>query len=156
MQRTLKVKKDKAEVYSLTGFAYMATNKVKEGIAAFRKAIELEPKNYMHHFYLGFSLKLEGKLEESLTELQRSVELKPGFMKSLYQLGMVSYQLKHYDQAASAFEEMLRLNPKLPEMYSRLLDIYNTQGKTSEAQKIMERAKQQDIKMAADATPLQK
>ena len=48
-----------------------------EAIAAYRKAIELDPKNGLPYNNLGNALRAEGKLDEAIAAHRRAIEFDP-------------------------------------------------------------------------------
>jgi tetratricopeptide (TPR) repeat protein len=59
------------------GYCVAETGRMKESVAHHRRAVELEPNNYLHLNDLGYSLLLAGQYDEAETVLERAVELAP-------------------------------------------------------------------------------
>jgi TolB-like protein/cytochrome c-type biogenesis protein CcmH/NrfG len=79
------------------------------------KVLQLDPES-PSPFWLRASLELQPDLPEydpeaALADARRSVELGPNDDPSHWHLGLVLFQLGHFDEAAAEFATTLRLNP---------------------------------------------
>ncbi len=72
--------------------------KLEEAIAAYQKALRLDPNYAIAHYNLGNTLKAQGKLEEAIAELEIAVRLDPS--------STVEYELlsKNSDRLISKLE----------------------------------------------------
>src|ERR1700693_2694755 len=73
-----------------------------EAIAAYRKALELEPKDSLTHYSLALSLKYKGDAKQAVEEFEATLRLKPKWADAHYGLGATWYDL--HDQAAALKE----------------------------------------------------
>ncbi|MEH1793140.1 tetratricopeptide repeat protein, partial [Nostoc sp.] len=68
------------------GSALYAQGKLEEAIAAYQRALQIDPNFALAHNNLGIALKGQGKLEEAIAELEIAVRLDPSstvFRKNL-------------------------------------------------------------------------
>jgi len=79
---------------------------------SFRKALEADPGYCDAMDYLAILLRYQGKYEESLSWSQRSTEQNANNPEPYDNLGTVAHYLERYDEAASAFETLMRLKPQ--------------------------------------------
>lgn len=69
---------DNAESWNILGMAYDGGNKLKDAEAAYRKALELEPKNRAAILNnLALNLTLQEKLQKALPVIEEALELEP-------------------------------------------------------------------------------
>ncbi len=114
-------------------------NKIDEAISALRKAIELQPNDYLAYDHLAVILEKQGSLEEALTANQKAAEINPEDAVAYYNMGSVLSKQSRFEEAAHACQQALARDPK--NLYAHnhvytwnnLGEIYHTQGKKDEA-----------------------
>jgi tetratricopeptide (TPR) repeat protein len=101
--------------------------------AAFRKVLELDPKNAGALNYLGYMLADRNvRLEEAYDLIKRAVDLEPENGAYLDSLGWVYYRQGKLDDARGLLERALdRMQD--PTVHDHLGDVYLKLGKTKEA-----------------------
>lgn len=68
-----------SEAYNILGMSYDGNNKLKDAEAAYRKALELEPKNRAAVLNnLALNLTLQEKLDKALPLMEEALSLEPG------------------------------------------------------------------------------
>ena len=77
-------------------------------LPAIRKALLATPNISTLHFFLGRCYMEEGRFEKAVVELRKSVQLDAGFSRGGMSLGQALLQLKDYDGAAAAFEQVVK------------------------------------------------
>ncbi len=121
-----------------------------------RRAIEIDPEKPMPYYLLGQIMiwryggaKNKDKWGDIIATFQKVVELDPnhyGFERNgrpfsaYYYLGEISEQMGHYQSAANAFKELIRIMPYQPTFYLRLGSLYNQLDNKQEAITTYERA----------------
>ncbi len=80
-------------------------------IAHQRRAIELDPAFWRHHWSLGVSLLRSGSLDEAEAQFNRAIRLQPESPFPYSSLGAVYFFRGEYLKAGDAFRESIRRNP---------------------------------------------
>lgn len=78
---------------------------------AFRKALEIDPRNSMSLEQYGFYLRVTNRLEEARDVLKRSLETDPLSTESLFQLGKVEMYLGDASKNLSRAARILEIDP---------------------------------------------
>lgn len=81
-------------------------------VASFSKAIEADPKDYSHHFHLGFAQSMIGRDAEAIASYRKALELKPGLYEAQLNLGILLLQTKQPGEAAPLLEQAAQTKPK--------------------------------------------
>ena len=96
-------------VYSWLGVFYYNQARYEEAINQFEKVIELAPANYRGYSNLGAMYVAQGKYTQALAPLEKSIEIRPN-LEAFNNLGNAYFQLRHFSDAASAFQRGLNLD----------------------------------------------
>jgi Tfp pilus assembly protein PilF len=117
------------------GLAYARQNKLTEAIAAFRKALELNPYYVDVRNDLGSVLIVSGKREEGKKEFLTAFNdpTNPSPELSARNLGQAFYEEKNYSQALTWYQTSLGKNKTYPDAYLGLADTLVAAGKLDEA-----------------------
>ncbi len=100
-----------ANAWGLLGSAFIFQGNSKEGIKAFRKAIEIEPEIGVYWTNLGEGLLASGILDESISASRKAIELNPNSLAAWINLGgALAYQGK-FKQAYDATYKATSLGP---------------------------------------------
>ena len=105
------------------GLAWWRLGKANQAMAAYRRAIELDPSNVEPHCGLGHALAALGRPEESLETMRSAVAAIPGSGKAHYNFGVAAERLLMWDEAAAAYRRSIEMNPLRPEAYTRLANL---------------------------------
>lgn len=76
----------------------------KQALAAFRKAVRLEPADPDYYYILGDALAQLGRHGEALPALEEAIRLSPEDPAYRYALGATLWTMRRYEEAASAFQ----------------------------------------------------
>jgi adenylate cyclase len=99
------------EAYTAMGLSYFIWGKLEEASASSRKAIELEPDDFVAHWTLGRIHFTNGEFEQAHALFRRVTELKPGFFSGFADLAQTCDQLGRVDDARAARTRVLQLLP---------------------------------------------
>ena len=66
-----------------------------------------------------------GKTVQSIEQLEKGIQQRPTDVVALLQLGDAYLNKQQYDKAAAAYEQVIKLNPKLPAAYLKLAQLYS-------------------------------
>lgn len=101
-----------------------AGGRVQEAIAAFRRAIELNPEFPDIHLALGIELMKTGAREEALARYRRALELRPHYAEAMSALAVeISREPERREEAYQLFEEALRIRPFRPEIHANYANV---------------------------------
>ncbi|NXN26420.1 TTC31 protein, partial [Nycticryphes semicollaris] len=81
-----------------------------EAVQAFTEAVKLNPKEHRLFGNRSYCYEKLQRYEEALMDAQVSLGLQPGWLKGFFRKGKALRGLKRYAEAASTFEELLRLD----------------------------------------------
>jgi TolB-like protein/Flp pilus assembly protein TadD len=99
------------EAYTAMGLSYFLWDKLEEATASSRKAIELNPDDFVAHWTLGRIEFTQGELEQAYAEFRRVTELKPSFFTGYMDLAMTCERLGRLAEARTARERLMELLP---------------------------------------------
>ena len=85
-----------------------------EAVTAFKKAIELNPKNAGQHYNLGNTLKKQNRLDEAIAAFRCSIELEPNQTDARQSQVVTLRRAGRLDEAREAFRHWLRQDPENP------------------------------------------
>jgi len=124
---------EKEQVYYMRGVSLERQKKYEQSEAAFRKVLEMNPKNALALNYLGYTLADRNvRLEEAYDLIKRAVDLDPDNGAYLDSLGWVYFRQGKLDDARGLLERALdRMQD--PTVHDHLGDVYLKLGKTKEA-----------------------
>jgi adenylate cyclase len=99
------------EAYTAMGLSYFLWGKLEEASASSRKAIELDPEDFVAHWTLGRINFTNGDFEQAYRLFQRVIELKPTFFTAHMDLAMACDGLGRPQEARAARDRVLELLP---------------------------------------------
>ncbi|MFO0556073.1 MAG: tetratricopeptide repeat protein [Polyangiaceae bacterium] len=100
-----------ADAANERGTALAKAGRPVEAEAAFRRAIELDPRSFKAHANLATVLRGQGRLEEAIAELARAVELEPGAARLSARLAQALLDAKRPAEARVHAERACTLEP---------------------------------------------
>ena len=99
------------EAYTAMALSYFIWRKLDEAAASGRKAIELDPDDFIAYWTLGRIHLTNGELEPALELFKRVIEIRPGFYVAYSDLKQTYEGLGRMDEAAKAGQLLLELLP---------------------------------------------
>jgi TolB-like protein/Flp pilus assembly protein TadD len=99
------------EAYAAMGLSYFIWGKLEEAAASGRKAIELDPDDFIAYWTLGRIQFSSGHLAEALELFQRVIEIKPGFYMAHSDLQQTYTKLGRAAEAEAVSRQVLELLP---------------------------------------------
>ena len=99
------------EAYTAMGLSYFICDKLDEASAASRKAVELNPDDFVAHWTVGRIGFTHGDIERAYSSFRRVIELKPTFFTGYLDLAMTCERLGRLDEARTARQRILELLP---------------------------------------------
>jgi len=131
------------------GVILKLAGKNDDAIAAYQRAIQLDPKDAYPHNGLGNVYDDLGRYDEAIAAYQRAIQLDPKIAAPHNGLGNVYYRLGNYDDAIAAYQRAIQLDPKYAYPHNGLGNVYYLMGRYDEAMVAYQRAIQLDSKYAA-------
>jgi tetratricopeptide (TPR) repeat protein len=119
------ISREEPSIWFAIGRCYVGLQQVDKAIAAYQKAIELNPRKPEYHQALALIYLNAGRLDEAIrtyTEAYR--QLGEPVDERLFELGQRLVQENKLDMAARVFEHVLEVNPNHAESYYEL-GVYN-------------------------------
>jgi tetratricopeptide (TPR) repeat protein len=99
------------EAYAAMGLSYFIWGKFDEAAASSRKAIELDPDDFIAYWTLGRIHFSSGEYEQALAQFQRVIDIKPGFYAAYGDLAQTFENLKRTEEANAEEQRLLELLP---------------------------------------------
>jgi len=109
-------------------------------IAAYEKALEIDPKYHMAWNGLGNALKDLGRYTEAIAAYEKALEIDPKFDHAWSNLGVSLGYLGRYNEAIAAFEKALEIDPKFDHAWYNLGVSLGYLGRYNEAIAALEKA----------------
>ncbi len=112
----LKTDPNNSTLLNQIGTLYKATHQFQEAAGYYQRAVDADPRNIAARTDLASCLYYEGDADGAISQLQQSLHYDPKDANSLFNLGMIRLQAKNDPGGAiTAWQQLLRLNPKLAE-----------------------------------------
>lgn len=124
---------DSYRSHQLKGELLEAQGKTDEAIAAYSKAIQLQPRLEGVHFSIGNLYWVGAKMEEALGHLEQELVLNPNHPQAHYEIGDILYTQGKLPEAARHFSEALKLDPNMVDAYLASERILEQDGKLAAA-----------------------
>jgi tetratricopeptide (TPR) repeat protein len=119
------------------GASYEQMKKPKDAIAAYHRALDLEPDNLDTDRGLANALLADGQYDEALKVLNEIVAAEPQDAQSQIHISEIQRQQGHYDQALATLEKAKPLAQDSPELSYNEALIYDSLGRYDEATAVL-------------------
>jgi TolB-like protein/Tfp pilus assembly protein PilF/DNA-binding SARP family transcriptional activator len=136
------------------GLVHGASGRLDDALAAFTRAVEINPSHASAHAHIGHALARMGRAPEGLEHLRYAMRLSPRDPNLSYWyefLGGAELALDHYDKAIENFGRSNAINPGYPRSLAGLAAAHALAGNIAEARKFADRlrtfAQQSDIEV---------
>jgi tetratricopeptide (TPR) repeat protein len=115
------------------GLALAGEGRLKEAVAHYVRALEIDPTLSTVHNDLGSALMAEGRVAEALAQFAEASRLRPGYAEAIYNSGVALQAAGRTPEAIEAFSRALRLRPGFSEAHYTLAIVLAGLGRTGEA-----------------------
>jgi Flp pilus assembly protein TadD len=131
-----------AEAYNNQGVELAEKGNFGDAIAAFNRAIKINPTYEKAHNNLGLALGSQDKFSEAAAAFNRALEINPRNFETFNNLGIALGSQGKFLEAVAAFNRAIQINPKEPTSHQNLAVAFWSQGKLPEAVASMQKARQ--------------
>jgi predicted O-linked N-acetylglucosamine transferase (SPINDLY family) len=129
-----------AAYFSNLGNVCCALQRIDEALAAYHRALELQPDLADAHRNLASALRDAGRLDEALASYRRAAELEPDNAETQNSLGVTWMKRGEAEPAAACYRRAIGLRPRFFEAHSNLGNALKHLGRFDEAEAACRRA----------------
>ena len=129
-----------AEWYIQLGDAWLASEDPAKAVAAYERAVQLNPRNVRALQSLAKGLKAAGQGLRSSGILQQAIQMAPSDAASLYQSAVLASELGRAGEALEKMQKAIALDPDLPGAYTTLARIQAAAGQTDRGEAALREA----------------
>ena len=135
------IRKMLAELYSDAEHIYYKKGNFQEAEKLLQRAITLDPNNTEYLMKLGSLFQMQDRLLDALRIYGKVSQIEPDNIISRLNTGVISMQLKQFNNAEKVFKKVITLAPKISGGYRELVHLYLKTGTNlSEAMKLAKTA----------------
>jgi tetratricopeptide (TPR) repeat protein len=135
-----RVQRQRAEILVNRGRTLAEAGRFDLAGDALRKAIAISPTTGRASHYLGNIEFARGRYPQALESYGRALTMIPD-PNIHYSMGMAYWRQGRMDSARAAFEESIRIMPRMPEAIRMLAQLYAAEGRFEEGQELLSRLK---------------
>jgi tetratricopeptide (TPR) repeat protein len=143
MKQALERAPNSDDSYRRLGHVYREAGRKDETIAAYQKAVDINPYYWFNNNWLGVAYAQFGEDEKALNAFRRVTELAPDRAAGYNNLGGAYFRLGKWNEAVAAYRKCISIEPNA-DTESNLGVAFYYLGLYSEAAKAMEKAVQMD------------
>ncbi|MEQ8386202.1 MAG: tetratricopeptide repeat protein [Coleofasciculus sp. A1-SPW-01] len=99
------------------GNKFIEKQQYDRAIAAYDKAIHINPNLYQLWYNRGLCLAELHRFKEAITSYQKAIKIKPDFYQAWNSLGNAFYHSNQYAEAITAYDHALQLEPNLADTW---------------------------------------
>ncbi|MEW6756010.1 MAG: tetratricopeptide repeat protein [Candidatus Latescibacterota bacterium] len=122
------------------GGALERQGRLVEAVAAYRRAVELDPRAVEVPYNLGNALLHSGAPEAARAAYQRCLALDPDYGPALLNLSSLLLDQQQTEEAAALLERLVGVDPRMPEAWRQLGLARRQQGRPDQAEEALRRA----------------
>ena len=133
-------------VYYRVGTALALQDKRDEAMYYYQRALDLDPTFVEANNNLGSLFHLAGNLDEASRYYRRTLDLDPDHSGAHFNLGNIFLARRQFSDAELEFRRTLELRPDFGEAFEGLGQALAEQGKQTEAQEALNRARELELR----------
>jgi tetratricopeptide (TPR) repeat protein len=115
------------------GYAAGTSGNWADAVAAYSKAIELNPQYAEAYNNRGIANDDMGNYNQSIKDYNKAIELNSQYAKAYNNRGVAYYNLGNYNQAIKDYNKAIELNPQYAEAFNNRGAAYNNRGNYNQA-----------------------
>jgi Flp pilus assembly protein TadD/TolB-like protein len=146
LQRAVTLRPDFWRNQQALGLFYLRTGKLDNAVATFKLLTELKPDDAVPYQQLGAAYQIKGDKVRARQNFERSIRLNPN-SSSYSNLGTILFSEGKFEAAAVAYEDAIRLSPKIAALRRNVADTYLKLGRPADAKAAYQKA----VELAEDA-----
>jgi len=123
----------KSRGYNNLGYSFEARHNLPEAIMYYRKALEVDPKNYIAHFDLGNVYRASGKMDDAAVEYEAAIALLPDYADAHDNLGIVYESRGDLQKAMQEYLTTIKYKPYSATAYNNLGRVFNKLDRRDDA-----------------------
>lgn len=139
LRRAIELRPGYWRSHAALGHLFYRTGRHAEAIAAFRRMTELQPDNSRGYQMLGTAYQAAGDDNRALANYQKALELAPD-ARAYSNIGVIRFGQGRFDEAARAWEQAARLEPREPLKHRNLGDAYARLDRAEDARRAYQEA----------------
>ena len=129
----LKVFSKSTILYNIIGSANQSLRKLDAAIAAYKKAISIDPDDADIYNNMGNALKDQGKLDAAIDAYKKAVSINPESAVAHNNMGITLQERGKLDVAIAAYKKAISINPNSADTYYNMGNALRDQGKLNAA-----------------------
>lgn len=110
-EKICKIQSENAIAHLGRGVALCHLGRAKEAKSALQYAVALQPKMPVAHYYLAKIFKAQNELESAAKAFKKAFKQQPDNIDAIWQAAQLYEQLKEFDDAIDAYDELLEVKP---------------------------------------------
>jgi superkiller protein 3 len=137
----IEMRKGVAKTYMHAGKMYRDQGKLDKAMELIGRAAALDPKNTLYLMELASSYGMSNRMAEALQLYKTISEIEPQNPVCFLNIGLISAQLKRFDDAEEALRKVIKLAPEESSGYRLLAQLYlETQRNLPKTKELAEKA----------------
>lgn len=113
------------DLWTFKGTSYDILKQDENAISAYKKAIEINPKNAKVHNCIGSIYSDICEYDKAIPYFEKAIEINPKLDAPYYNMGTVYFNQKKYNKAKTYLEKAIELNPRYYKAYNNLGLVYD-------------------------------
>jgi eukaryotic-like serine/threonine-protein kinase len=138
LQRAIALNPNYATAHQWYGALLRYIGSGEEGIAEYKRALELDPLSLVINWNLGVGFINVRQYDQAIEQLRKTIELDPNFALAHIFLGFAYVQKSMYNEATSEYEKALTISPGNTVALAYLGYSYARSGRRAEAAKLLD------------------
>jgi tetratricopeptide (TPR) repeat protein/glycosyltransferase involved in cell wall biosynthesis len=135
---------ERATTWQILGMAQQRQGRLQEAIAAYEKAIALNPTDVRNYNNLGTALRALNQPEAAIAAYRKALEHRPDYPEAYSNLGNLLRQQGDLQEAIAAYQKALELDPSLVDALHGLGCIYQQLQQYEQAAQHLQQALRQN------------
>jgi peroxin-5 len=119
----LNEKKQDSDLWIALGIAHFIPSHNERAIECFRKAVEINPKDYSAWNKLGAILAHSKMDQEAINTYKNALQLNPKYARCWTNLGIAYMNINNYEESMLAFLSALKIYKDIPQVWSYLSSV---------------------------------